>query len=170
MKFLINGVARETSSDPRTPVLLVLRNEFQQHDVRQGCGEGHCGACMVLVDGRPTTTCDLPLWGIEGKAVVSLRGLGSPRRPHPVQLAMLEEQASQCGYCLSGIIVTASTLLGREVKPTETEVRNALDRHLCRCGTHRRIIDAVMNAVNSEGMAPDGSQRHANRSEQNLEA
>ena len=112
-----------------------------------GCGEGHCGVCTVLVDGRPTTTCDLPLWALEGKTVVTPEGVGSPGHPHPVQAALLDEQAGQCGFCLSGILMTAVALVDRDRATSEQEVRAALDRHLCRCGTHHRIVKAVMKAI-----------------------
>lgn len=124
-----------------------LRNDLGLAGVRMGCGEGHCGACTVLVDGRPTTTCDLALGALEGCAVRTPEGVGSPEHPHPVQTAFLQEQAGQCGFCLSGIMMTAVALVEREQPPAEPEVRAALDRHLCRCGTQHRIIKAVMKAI-----------------------
>lgn len=125
----------------------VLRNELGLAGVRLGCGEGHCGACTVLVDGRPTTTCDTPLWALQGKQVVTPEGLGTPDRPHAVQAALLHEQAGQCGFCLSGILMTAAALVQRDRPVTEQEVRAALDKHLCRCGSQHRILQAVMKAV-----------------------
>jgi nicotinate dehydrogenase subunit A len=145
----INGQMRSTDASPNTKALFVLRNEFGQCDVRVGCSEGHCGACMVQVDGMPMTTCDMALWALEGKAVTTVQGLGTPENPHPVQAALLAEQAGQCGYCLSGIIATAAALVAQPGTPDEAQVRTALDRHLCRCGTHSRIIKAVMRAFST---------------------
>ncbi len=127
--------------------VFVLRNDLGLAGVRLGCGEGHCGACTVLVDGVPTTTCDLPLRALEGCTVRTPEGVGSHERPHPVQTALLQAQAGQCGFCLSGILMTAVALVERQEAPSEPEVRAALDRHLCRCGTQHRIIKAVMKAL-----------------------
>lgn len=147
MKFTVNGHSIECTAPSTSKALFVLRNELGCHDVRIGCGEGHCGACTVLVDGRPTTTCDLAIWAVEDKHVTTARGLGSEQSPHPLQSALLKEQAGQCGYCLSGIMMTAASLLARPSRPTEMEVREALDRHLCRCGTHHRILQAIMHVA-----------------------
>jgi nicotinate dehydrogenase subunit A len=143
----VNGQVRSCDAPANTRSVFVLRNDLGLCGVKLGCGEGHCGACTVLVDGRPVTTCDLPLWALEGKAVRTLEGLGTPEAPHPVQAAFLQEQAAQCGFCLSGILMTATALVEREAPPTEQEVRTALDQHLCRCGSHHRIVKAVMRAV-----------------------
>lgn len=143
----INGAVRNVDAAPDSKVVYVLRHDLRLSGVRMGCGEGHCGVCTVLVDGRPATTCDLPLWAVQGKSVVTPEGVGSPERPHPVQAALLEEQAGQCGFCLSGILMTAVSLVDRERASSEQEVRAALDRHLCRCGTQHRILKAVMKAV-----------------------
>lgn len=158
MKFSVNGTACASEASPNSKAMYVLRNDLGFHEIRQGCGEGHCGACTVLVDGQPTTTCDTPLWALEGKSVTTVRGLGTPGAPHPVQAAILHEQAAQCGYCLSGIMATAAALVARAAPPNETEVRAALDRHLCRCGTHHRIIRAVMRAIEAAASVTDGAQ------------
>lgn len=147
MDIRVNGQRFVTEVPQNTKAIFVLRNDLGFRDVRQGCGTGHCGACTVLVDGRPLSTCDMPIWGLEGKEVTTVQGLGSPQNPHPVQKALLDEQAGQCGYCLSGIMATVAALLNSPGPLSEAEVRLALDRHLCRCGTHDRIITAVMRAV-----------------------
>jgi nicotinate dehydrogenase subunit A len=153
MDLRVNGQHFVAEAPPNTKAMFVLRNDLGFHDVRQGCGSGHCGACTVLVDGRPASTCDMPIWALESKEVTTVRGLGSLQNPHPVQTALLDEQAGQCGYCLSGIMATAAALLASSGSPSEAEVRTALDRHLCRCGTHDRIIKAVMRAIQCQAKA-----------------
>jgi aerobic-type carbon monoxide dehydrogenase small subunit (CoxS/CutS family) len=143
----INGALRVCDAPATTKAVFVLRNDLGLCGVKLGCGEGHCGACTVLVDGVPATTCDMQLWALEGKAVRTPEGLGTPEAPHPVQAAFLQEQAAQCGFCLSGILMTAAALVERDTPPDEQEVRAALDKHLCRCGTHHRIVKAVMRAL-----------------------
>lgn len=147
MDIAINGVVRSCDAPAGSMAVHVLRNDLGLAGVRVGCGEGHCGACMVLVDGVPTTTCDLSIGALEGRSVRTPEGVGTREQPHPVQTAFLQEQAGQCGFCLSGIMMTAVALVERPKVPTEDEVRAALDRHLCRCGTQHRIIKAVMKAV-----------------------
>src|SRR5262249_15625652 len=117
-----------------------------------GCGENQCGACNVLVDGRVAASCDTPLWATAGKDVTTVEGLGTAERPHPLQRAFIAEQAMQCGYCISGILISAAALLKRNPNPTEREVREALDGNLCRCGAHNRIVRAVLRAA-KEGVA-----------------
>ncbi len=142
----VNGRSHCSALGERTPLLTMLRDELGLAGPKFGCGEGECGACMVLVDGRAVPSCDLPLWAVEGKMVVTLEGLGTPSAPHPVQQALLDEQAGQCGYCLSGIAAAAAALLAQNANPTRKEICEALDRNLCRCGTHNRIIRAVERA------------------------
>lgn len=142
----MNGRPERLDLDPETPLLYVLRNDLGLMGTRFGCGSGMCGACMVLVDGHPTPSCDLPLSAVEGKTVVTVEGLGDP---HPLQTAFLEEQAAQCGYCVSGILVNASALLARDPHPTEEAVRSQLDRNLCRCGVHNRVVRAVLRTAES---------------------
>ncbi|KPU89382.1 hypothetical protein APR50_31735 [Variovorax paradoxus] len=146
MKVCVNGRSVELANATSTKAAYALRHELGLCDVRIGCAEGYCGACTVLVDGKPTTSCDLPLWALEDKSVTTVRGLGSPKRPHAVQSAFVEEQAGQCGYCLSGILMTSAALLDTGRPLTESEIRAALDRHLCRCGAHGRMVKAVLRA------------------------
>src|SRR5258705_11213100 len=147
MNVTVNGATREVVAQPDTPLLYVLRNDFGLVGSRFGCGSGQCGACYVLIDGRPIASCDLPVSLAAGKHVTTVEGLGAPGQLHPVQKALIAEQAAQCGYCMSGIAVAAAALLSTNSSPTETEVRQALDKHLCRCGSHNRVIKAVMRAV-----------------------
>ena len=142
----MNGVSREVTADPGTPLLYVLRNDLGLVGSRFGCGSGQCGACFVLLDGRPIASCDLPIWSIEGKQVTTIEGLGKDGDLHPVQTALIAEQAAQCGYCMSGIAVAAAALLERNQSPSEHEIREALDKNLCRCGSHNRVVRAVKKA------------------------
>ena len=142
----VNGHARTVSAEVDTPLLSILRGELGLNGPRFGCGEGECGACKVLVDGKPMTSCDLPLWSIAGKSITTIEGLGDEQHPHPLQTAFLAEQAMQCGYCVSGIIVTAAALLARVRRPSEAEIRAALDNNFCRCGAHNRMVRAIQRA------------------------
>ena len=147
MKLSINGKTLDVSAKPDTPLLYVLRNELGLVGSRFGCGSGQCGACFVLVDGKPMASCDLPISFLEDKAVVTVEGLGKDGGLHRVQRALVEEQAAQCGYCMSGIAVSAAALLSHNPSPSEREIRQALDKHLCRCGSHNRVVRAVMKAA-----------------------
>ena len=146
-RVTLNGAERVVRAPPNTPLVYVLRNDFGLKGTRLGCGANQCGACHVLVDGQSLPACDTPLWAVAGKQVVTVEGLGSPERAHRLQRAFIAEQAGQCGYCLSGIMISAAALLARTPDPTADEVRAALDRHLCRCGTHNRIVRAVLRAA-----------------------
>jgi nicotinate dehydrogenase subunit A len=147
----INGNARTVSSlDPNQPLLYVLRG-LGLTATKFGCGLGQCGACNVLVDGRATRSCLETIASSQGKSVVTLEGLGSMSAPHPVQAAFIKEQVPQCGYCTSGMIIGAAALLAEKVKPTEDDVIAALEGNLCRCGTHVRIVRAVMAASGQGG-------------------
>jgi nicotinate dehydrogenase subunit A len=147
----INGAERMIeSSDPDQPLLYGLRG-LGLTATKFGCGLGQCGACNVLVDGRPTRSCLATIAAAQGKSVVTLEGLGSAAAPHPVQAAFIKEQVPQCGYCTSGIIISAVALLAEKPKPTEDDVRAALDGNLCRCGTHVRVVRAVMTASGQGG-------------------
>jgi len=138
--------------DPEMPLLYVLRDNLGLRGPRFGCGLGQCGACTVHIDGKAVRSCVTPLSTLDAKSkVVTLEGLGSPERPHPVQKAFIDEQAAQCGYCTSGMIIAAADLLNRNPQPTEAEARSALDGNLCRCGTHNRIIRAVMRVAQANG-------------------
>ncbi|MBO0764350.1 MAG: (2Fe-2S)-binding protein [Hyphomicrobiaceae bacterium] len=146
-RLRVNGTEREIVVDPATSLLGVLRGVLGLTAARFGCGANQCGACFVLIDGHAVASCDTPLWAAAGKDIVTLEGLGTPENPHPLQRAFVAEQAMQCGYCISGIIVSAAALLKRNPDPSEAEVREALDRNLCRCGAHNRIVRAVLRAA-----------------------
>jgi nicotinate dehydrogenase subunit A len=141
----VNGSRRAIEAAPDTPLLYVLRNDLGLVGSRYGCGTGQCGACFVLVEGRPMASCDLPVSFVSGKKVTTVEGLGGGGELHPVQKALIEHQAAQCGYCMSGIAVAAVALLEGSPDPSEQEVRKALDRHLCRCGAHNRVVKAVLS-------------------------
>ena len=147
MNVTVNGATREVVAKPDTPLLYVLRNDFGLVGSRFGCGSGQCGACYVLLDGRPMASCDLPVSFAEGKQVTTIEGLGRNGELHPVQKALIAEQAAQCGYCMSGIAISAAALLAANKRPTEAQVRAALDKHLCRCGSHNRVVKAVLKAA-----------------------
>jgi nicotinate dehydrogenase subunit A len=147
VRVRVNGAEREIAADPATPLLSVLRGTLGLTAAHFGCGANQCGACFVLVDGQAVASCDTPLWAVAGKDIVTLEGLGTPERPHPLQRSFIAEQAMQCGYCISGIIISAAALLRRNPDPSEAEVREALDRNLCRCGAHNRIVRAVLRAA-----------------------
>lgn len=147
----INGVVRAVdSSDPDQPLLYVLRG-LGLTAAKFGCGLGQCGACTLLVDGRATQSCLATIANVQGKSITTLEGLGSVTAPHPVQAAFIKEQAAQCGYCTSGMIMGAAALLMEKPKPAEEDVRSALNGHLCRCGTHIRVVRAVMAASGQGG-------------------
>ena len=143
----VNGSARNVDVPDTTTLLEVLRNHLGLMGARYGCGLEQCGACMVLVDGQPAFACTRETGTVAGRAVTTIEGVGSPDRLHPLQQAFLKEQAGQCGYCLSGIIVSAKALLDRTPRLTRAEIVEALDKHLCRCGAHQRIIRAVERAA-----------------------
>jgi nicotinate dehydrogenase subunit A len=142
----VNGATRNANVEPDTPLLYVLRNDLELNGPRFGCGLSQCGACTVLLDGTPARSCVLPVSAVAGKNVTTLEGLGTADRPHPLQKAFIEEQAAQCGYCANGMIMSAKALLDRTPKPTEAQIRKALAANLCRCGTHNRIVRAVLRA------------------------
>jgi nicotinate dehydrogenase subunit A len=143
----VNGRRYEVDAEDDTPLLYVLRNHLNLKGARFGCGIGLCGACFVLADGRPVYSCDTPLWSVAGKSIRTVEGLGADGEPHPVARALVEEQAAQCGYCMSGIVVAAAALLDANPDPTDAEVRAALDPNLCRCGSHNRVVRAVLRAA-----------------------
>lgn len=143
----VNGQPAHVEVDETTPLLDVLRNHLGLKGTRYGCGLEQCGTCMVLVDGQPCYTCTREIGTVANRAVTTIEGLGTADRLHPLQRAFLDEQAGQCGYCLSGILISAKALLDRNPNPSRAEIVAALDRHLCRCGTHTRIIAAVQRAA-----------------------
>jgi nicotinate dehydrogenase subunit A len=146
VQLTVNGTARVVDSDPNTPLLFVLRNDLALVGSRFGCGMGLCGACFVQVDGTVMASCDTPMWSLEGKTVVTVEGLADGDGLHRVQQEVLAEQAAQCGYCVSGIMVSAAALLERDPHPDESAVIAALERNLCRCGVQRRMVRAVLRA------------------------
>jgi nicotinate dehydrogenase subunit A len=143
----VNGELCIVSAAPATPLLYVLRNDLQLKGTRFGCGSGACGSCTVHVDGRAVQSCDTPVWSVEGRAVTTVEGLGTLRSPHPVQQAFIDEQAAQCAYCINGIMMSVAALLAHTPEPSDAELMEALNRHLCRCGTHLRILRAARRAV-----------------------
>ena len=147
IKLRVNGADRSVEADPAASLLGVLRGQLGLTGTNFGCGANQCGACHVLIDGAAVASCDTPLWAATGKDIVTVEGLGTPERPHPLQLAFLAEQAGQCGYCLPGILISAAALLRRNPDPSDADVRAALDRNLCRCGAHNRIVRAVLRAA-----------------------
>ncbi len=153
VRLRVNGVEHEIAADPDAPLLSVLRGTLGLTAAHFGCGANQCGACYVLIAGHAVASCDTPLWAAAGKDITTLEGLGIPERPHPLQRAFIAEQAMQCGYCIPGIVIAAAALLKRNPNPSEAQVREALDRNLCRCGAHNRIVRAVLRAAR-EGERP----------------
>ncbi len=145
--FTLNGAAIALEVPEEVSLLHALRGPGGLSGPRFGCGTEQCGTCMVLVDGKPSYACSLPASAVAGRQVTTVEGLGTPEKPHPLQAAFLAEQAGQCGYCLSGILVSAAALLAKNPDPDEDAIRSALDPHLCRCGSHNRIIRAVRRAA-----------------------
>lgn len=143
----VNGIEHSVTAETDTPLLYILRNDLQLKGTRFGCGLGQCGACNVLIDGRNVQSCDTPLWAATGKHITTIEGLGTLEHLHPLQQAFIDEQAAQCGYCANGIIMSAKALLDKIPVPSEDEIRAALDRNLCRCGTHTRIVRAIHRAA-----------------------
>jgi nicotinate dehydrogenase subunit A len=143
----VNGAARTVEADPDTPLLYVLRDDLTLTGTKFGCGLAQCGACTVLLAGRAVRSCVTPVSVVGGQAITTVEGLGSPDRPDPVQAAFIAEQAAQCGYCTAGMVVTARALLERNRRPTEADVKQALAGNLCRCGSHVRVIRAVLRAA-----------------------
>ena len=143
----VNGHTHTVSAEPNTPLLYILRNDLKLKGTRFGCGEGQCGACTVLIDGKAVQSCDTPLWSAPGHDITTIEGLGTAEAPGRLQQAFIDEQAVQCGYCISGMIVSATALLQTTYAPSEGQIREALARNLCRCGTHTRIIKAVQRAA-----------------------
>jgi len=145
----VNGKTQRLDVEPDTPLLYVLRDDLALHGPKFGCGLAQCGACTVLLDGAAVRSCVVPVSRAGGRKVVTLEGLGSSEKPHPVQQAFIEEQAAQCGYCVNGMIMTAKAFLDRTPNPTDRQIRVALAENLCRCGTHQRILAAVQRAADA---------------------
>jgi nicotinate dehydrogenase subunit A len=160
IRATVNGTERVIRCEPDVPLLDVLRQDLRLSGPRFGCGVGLCGACFVLVGGRARSSCDFPAWAAEGQDISTVEGLLYDGTMHPVQQAVVDEQAAQCGYCTSGMIMSAVALLRANPAPAEAEVRSALDGNLCRCGSHQRIVRAVLRAAAQNGTAggtPAGS-------------
>jgi nicotinate dehydrogenase subunit A len=145
--FRLNGVETEIDADPDSSLLATLRGQLGMTGAHFGCGANECGACNVIVGDRAVAACDTPLWSVADKDITTVEGLGNPAKPHPLQRAFIAEQALQCGYCVPGILMSAAALLMQNANPSETEVRRALDRNLCRCGSHNRMVRAVLRAA-----------------------
>jgi nicotinate dehydrogenase subunit A len=148
VRFRLNGAETEIDADFDRSLLDVLRGQLGMTGPHFGCGAGECGACNVIVGDRAVSACDTPLWSVADKDVTTIEGLGTIEQPHPLQRAFIAEQALQCGYCVSGILMSAAALLKRNAAPTNREVREALDGNLCRCGSHNRMVRAVLRAAN----------------------
>jgi len=147
IRFRLNGVETDIDADPDTSLLAILRGRLGMTGPHFGCGAGECGACNVIVGDHAVTACDTPLWSVANKDVTTIEGLGNAQSPHPLQRAFIAEQALQCGYCVSGILMSAAALLKRNPDPTSSDVKAALDRNLCRCGSHNRMVRAVLRAA-----------------------
>ena len=147
IKITVNGRTLDVTADAETPLLYVLRNEAGCKGVRYGCGLGQCGTCTVIIDGKPVQSCDVPVSAVAGRSITTIEGIGSVDHPHPLQRAFVEEQAAQCGYCATGIIMSAKALLDVNASPSDAELKQALAKNLCRCGTHQRILKAVKRAA-----------------------
>ncbi len=147
IKIGVNGQAQAIDADPATPLLYVLREDLGLHGAKFGCGLGQCGACTVLLDGKPVFSCLVPLAAIGDRPVRTIESLGTPEKPGPVQAAFIELQAAQCGYCIAGMVMRAHALLERNPKPSDDEIRAQMQPNLCRCGTHMRILAAVRRAA-----------------------
>ena len=150
----VNGAAKTVNTEPDTPLLYVLRNDLELNGAKYGCGQAQCGACTVMIDGNAVRSCVTPCASATGKNITTLEGLGTLDRLHPLQKAFLDEQAAQCGYCTSGMIMSAKALLDATPKPSEAQIKQALAGNLCRCGAHNRIVRAVQRAA---GIAVKGA-------------
>jgi nicotinate dehydrogenase subunit A len=147
VRFRLNGVETDIDADPDSSLLSLLRGPLHMTGPHFGCGANECGACNVIVGEHAVAACDTPLWSVADKDVTTIEGLGSPQAPHPLQRAFIAGQALQCGYCVSGILMSAAALLKRNPAPTPEDVKAALDRNLCRCGSHNRMVRAVLSAA-----------------------
>lgn len=145
--FQLNGQPVSVPSLSEQSLLDLLRHTLHLKATRMGCGQGQCGACSVMLNGHAVAACETPLWAIEGKAVTTVEGLGSRSAPHALQTAFIEEQAMQCGFCTSGLLMSAAALLQRQPRPTRAQIVQAIDGHLCRCGAHNRVVRAIEKAA-----------------------
>ncbi len=151
LSLTVNGMPRDAvAADGDMPLIFWLRDELGLTGTRLGCGKGECGSCTVLIDGEPARSCQTTLAMAAGRAVTTIEGLGTPQAPHPLQAAFITEQAAQCGWCTAGLVVEGAALLARNAQPSRDEAKTALDGHLCRCGSHHRVLRAVMRAGGRE--------------------
>jgi nicotinate dehydrogenase subunit A len=150
ISLLVNGKTRVVDVDPETPLLYVLRDNLELNGPKFGCGLSQCGACTVIVEGRSVRSCGVPVSAMQNRSITTLEGLGSSTHPNYLQKAFIEEQAAQCGYCINGMIMTAKAFLDKNANPSETEIKEALNNNLCRCGTHLRIVRAVKRAAHEK--------------------
>ncbi len=153
----VNGTQRTVRTDADTPLLYVLRNDFELNSPKYGCGLSQCGACTVMIDGKAARSCVTPCSASVGKNITTLESLGTTDKPHALQKAFLDEQAAQCGYCTNGMIMSAKALLDANPKPTEAQIKQALAGNLCRCGSHNRVVRAVLRASGAAGIAVKGA-------------
>jgi nicotinate dehydrogenase subunit A len=147
VRFRLNGAETDVDADPDRSLLDILRGQLGMIGPHFGCGAGECGACNVIIGDRAMTACDTPLWSVADKDITTIEGLGSVEQPHPLQRAFITEQALQCGYCVPGILISAAALLKRDPRPSSADVKEALDGNLCRCGSHNRMVRAVLRAA-----------------------
>ena len=147
VRFRLNGVETDVDADPDRSLLDILRGQLGMTGSHFGCGANECGACNVIIGDRAVASCDTPLWSVADKDITTIEGLGTAQQPHALQTAFIAEQALQCGYCIPGILISAAALLKKNPNPSDPEVRAALDRNLCRCGSHNRIVKAVLRAA-----------------------
>lgn len=147
VRFIVNGIEHTIAAGHDTPLLYILRNDLKLKGAKFGCGIGECGACSVLLNGKAARSCDLPLWSVADQEVTTIEALSIDGVPNPLQQAFIDEQALQCGYCINGMIMAATALLAQNATPTEAQIRDALARHLCRCGSHNRIVKAIQCAA-----------------------
>lgn len=143
----VNGRTHSVEAAADTPLLYVLRNDLELNGAKYGCGFAQCGACTVVIEGKPVRSCVTPVSAVAGKAITTIEGLGSNGAPHPLQKAFIEEQAAQCGYCANGMIMTAKIFLDKNPRPTEAQIKKALGANYCGCGTHNRIVRAIQRAA-----------------------
>jgi aerobic-type carbon monoxide dehydrogenase small subunit (CoxS/CutS family) len=153
----VNGTAHQVDADPDTPLLYVLRDDLKLNGAKYGCGLGQCGACTVLVDGEAVFSCVTPIMLLDGREVTTVEGLGTVEKPGPMQQAFIEEQAAQCGYCIAGMMMRAQALLQKNADPTDDEILAHMEPHLCRCGTHMRIVRAIRRAAKLMQTASSGT-------------
>lgn len=159
MQLKVNGRFHAISADPDTPLLYVLREELQLNAAKFGCGLAQCGACTVIADGEPVFSCVMPVVALQGKEITTLEGLGTVESPGPMQHAFIEEQALQCGYCIPGIMMRAQALLQKNPDATDAELRQHIEPHLCRCGTHVRILRAIQRAARQMRQSTSGTSK-----------